>query len=101
MSEIIIAVIALTAMVWVLVVERTEDRDAVNTETQEQLLDNRLAKFGPKVLGAIFQHDDFTGRWYEDGRLDILRKGELIETLFLVEKDRAEFDFLYQIRNDG
>ena len=100
MSEAIIAVIALSAMVWVLIVEHAEDRDIVNAETREQLVDNELAKYGPKVLGETFQHGNFTGRWYEDGRLEILRKGALIETLYLVEKDRAEFDFLYQIRND-
>lgn len=98
MSEVIIAAIALSAMVWVLIVERTEDRDTVNAETREQLVDNGLAKYGPKVLGATFQHGNFTGRWYEDGRLEILRNGVLIESLYLVEKDRAEFYFLYQIR---
>jgi len=98
MNEIIIAAIALSAMVWILVVERTEDQGA---EIREQLVDSRLSKYGPKVLGATFQRGNFTALWYEDGRMEILRKGALVETLHLIEKDRAEFDFLYQIRNDN
>ena len=100
MNTTIIGVIALLAFVWTLFVERI---DSLGVDAVEpRVLDERPLKFGAKVLGATFQQGKFTGYWYEKGgRLEVLKAGQIVQTLYLVDKGRAEFHFQRWIRDNN
>ena len=100
MNTIIIGVIALLTFVWTLFVQRVDSPGADMVETR--IVDDRPLKYGQKVLGARFQQGEFTGHWYEkEGRLEILRAGQLVKTLYLVDEGRAEFHFRRWIRDNS
>ena len=100
MNTIIIGVIALLTFVWTLFVQRVDSPGADMVETR--IVDDRPLKYGQKVLGATFQQGEFTGYWYEkEGRLEILRAGHLVKTLYLVDEGRAEFHFRRWIRDNS
>ena len=99
MNTTIIGVIALLTLAWTLFVQRI-DRPGVDMG-EARIVDDRPLKYGQKVLGATFQKGNFNGYWYEkEGRLEILHAGQLVETLYLVDKGRAEFHFQRWIRDN-
>ena len=96
MNTTIIGVITLLTLAWTLFVQRI-DNPGVDT----RIVDDRPLNYGQKLLGAIFQQDEFTGHWYEkEGRLEILHAGQLVKTLYLVDEGRAEFHFQRWIRDN-
>ena len=100
MNTTIIGLIALFTLAWTLFVQRIDSPGADMVETR--IVDDRPLKYGQKVLGATFQQGEFTGHWYEkEGRLEILRTGQLLRTLYLVDEGRAEFYFQRWIRDNN
>ena len=99
MNTIIIGVIALLTFAWTLFVQRIDNPDADMVETKSK--SERPLNYGQKILGATFQRGEFKGYWYEkEGRLEILQADQIVKTLYLVDKGRAEFHFLRWIRDN-
>ena len=98
MNTTIIGVIALLTFVWTLLVGRIDNPGA---EANVRTSDGLVLQYGDKTLGAQFQQDSYIGYWYEsEGRLDIFGGQQLLKTLYLVDKGRAEFHFKRWIRDN-
>ena len=59
------------------------------------VMDDHLYDFGAKVLVETFENTDFTGRYYDNGILEIFDGDELIDTLYWIEASWAEYLFEY------
>ncbi|MBO67619.1 MAG: hypothetical protein CL398_04840 [Acidiferrobacteraceae bacterium] len=98
MNTTIIGVIALLTFAWTLLVGRIDNS---GVEANVGNLDELPLQHGDKILGAQFKQGSYIGYWYEsEGRLEIFRNLELLETLYLVDKGRAEFHFKRWIRDN-
>ena len=100
MDSMLIGLIALVTVVWTVFLQGI---DKPVDQTQEiQIMDSRPLKYDLKVLGATFQEGKFTGHWYKkEGRLEILRSGQLVKILYLVDEGRAGFHFRRWIRDNS
>ena len=99
MNITLVGLIALVTFAWTLFLKQIDGSGSVSEVTQ--LSDVRPIKNEQKTLGATFRQDEYVGYWYEkEGRLEIFRSNQLVNTMYLVDGGRAEFHFQRWVRND-